>query len=400
MSYAVVVTSFTKSKTPVEQLYEDMATVGQAPTSLSSQDRLDRFYRYSQYEISDLREEISSLEDKSAINGEQANAFDHCSARIAGFADSIRDAASFLPAHDQRTYCEAIKALTEELQKAKSSVAPRQKFSFKKKNASAVSINDAAELAAQRRLRGPEYPSDSSAATSSFAVTPGTGFQTPAREAISEDVSEPSFNSSSDLNAIRKPSFSQSSSIKISGHTDQHIILPSSASHATTQGTLSNLSNCVVDMSVPTASAKPFAGLTLKEIESSLIVCGHVNGPAHLTGISDSTVVVACRQFRMHESKDVDVYLHCGSRPIIEDCSNIRFAPLPDPYITKAEQGVTNQFDQIDDFKWLRSEPNPNWSVLDPSMRVEDGIWTEVVPGKAGVGHTEILAQANVRKTT
>jgi len=53
-----------------------------------------------------LREEVLSLEDKSAINGEQANAFEHCSARIGAFADSIRDAASFLPAHDQRTYSE------------------------------------------------------------------------------------------------------------------------------------------------------------------------------------------------------------------------------------------------------------------------------------------------------
>ena len=86
-------------------------------------------------------------------------------------------------------------------------------------------------------------------------------------------------------------------------------------------------------MSVPTASATPFAGLTLRDVDRSLIVCGHVDGPAHLTGISNSTVVVACRQFRMHESRDVHVYLHCGSRPIIEDCEGIRFAPLPNAYV-------------------------------------------------------------------
>jgi Tubulin binding cofactor C len=42
---------------------------------------------------------------------------------------------------------------------------------------------------------------------------------------------------------------------------------------------------------------------------------------------------VTCRQFRMHECKNVDVYLSCSSRPIIEDCSGIRFSQLPDTYV-------------------------------------------------------------------
>jgi len=90
----------------------------------SNKDRLDRFYRYSQHEITgtlsfcspsinqlkltrpDLREQIVALEDRSTTNGEQANAIDHCTARIAGYADAVQDACSFLPPHDQRTYSE------------------------------------------------------------------------------------------------------------------------------------------------------------------------------------------------------------------------------------------------------------------------------------------------------
>lgn len=59
-----------------------------------------------------------------------------------------------------------------------------------------------------------------------------------------------------------------------------------------------------------------------------------MNGPAHLTGVEDSVVVVACRQFRMHESRGVDVYLWCGSRPIIEACEGVRFAPLPSCFVS------------------------------------------------------------------
>ena len=89
-------------------------------------------------------------------------------------------------------------------------------------------------------------------------------------------------------------------------------------------------------MSVPTAKVQgtPFPGLTLKNIKDSLIIAGRVAGPVHITGLSHSIVVVIARQVRIHECKDVDVYLHCTSHPIIEDCSNMRFAPLPPCFVS------------------------------------------------------------------
>jgi hypothetical protein len=87
-------------------------------------------------------------------------------------------------------------------------------------------------------------------------------------------------------------------------------------------------------MSVPTANNAPFAGLMLKNIKGSLIIAGHVAGAAHITGVENSIIVVASRQVRMHDCQNVDVYLHCASRPIIEDCSNIRFSPIPQCYVS------------------------------------------------------------------
>lgn len=132
---------------------------------------------------------------------------------------------------------------------------------------------------------------------------------------------------------IRKPSFSQATNVSISGHTGLHIILPSSASHATASGSLTSLKRCIVDMSVPTANGAPFAGLALKNIKSSLIIAGRVAGAAHITGIEDSIIVVDSRQVRMHDCKNVDIYLQCASRPIIEDCNNVRFSPIPECHV-------------------------------------------------------------------
>lgn len=318
----------------------------------------------------------------------------------------MKDVSSSLPAYDRRTYSDAIKGLSTKLQDARAKVAPRQKFSFKsafttKKNESAISLNDAAVLADQKRLDAPGYASDISG-TSSFVTTP---YETdsPTRGQLVEDdetekpptseETQPTFLAQA--SRVRM-SFSQSTSISINNHANQHIILPASAAHATTSGTLSNLQYCVVDMSSPTAVGQPFATLTLKNIDRSLIICGHVSGAAHLTNVTNSVIVVASRQFRMHESKACDVYLHAAGRPIVEDCNGVRFAPLPDAYLKEADKAIANQWQEVDDFKWLRAEPSPNWSVLDESKRVTEGVWRDVVPGGPNMGAEDVLKAAGV----
>lgn len=315
----------------------------------------------------------------------------------------MKDASASIPAYDRRTYSDAVKALSSKLQDARAKVAPRQKFSFKssfntRKNESAISLNDAAELADKKRRDAPGYTSDLSA-SSSFITTPNET-NSPATEqsdAIENIHRSGESNQETLAQADRlRMSFSQSASVTINNHANQHIILPASASHATSSGTLSNLHRCVVDMSSPTATGNPFATLTLKNIHQSLIVCGHVSGAAHLTNITDSTIVVNARQFRMHDSKACDVYLHASGRPIIEDCSGIRFAELPEAYLKEADRAVPNRCLEVDDFKWLRAEPSPNWSVLEATRRVPEEVWRDVVPGRPDLGTEDVLKAVGV----
>jgi tubulin-specific chaperone C len=133
---------------------------------------------------------------------------------------------------------------------------------------------------------------------------------------------------------IRRPTFSNASSVSVDQHYGLHIMLPSSASNATVPASITSLRHCVVDMSIPTTDGKPFASLTVKGVKESLIICGQVDGPAHITGVEHSAIVVSCRQFRMHNCIDVDVYLSCTSNPIIEGCSRIRFSKIPKNYVS------------------------------------------------------------------
>lgn len=142
--------------------------------------------------------------------------------------------------------------------------------------------------------------------------------------------------------AIKSPSENHSggfaatgiSSVSVDDYHKLHIMLPAAGSTSTVPVSLTSLDRCIVDMTIPTANGKPYASLTSKGIKESLLICGQVNGPAHITGIKRSVIVVSCRQFRMHNCSDVDVYLSCSSNPIIEDCSNIRFGRIPKAYVS------------------------------------------------------------------
>jgi hypothetical protein len=52
---------------------------------------------------------------------------------------------------------------------------------------------------------------------------------------------------------------------------------------------------------------------------------------------------------------------------------------------------VENFYDQVDDFKWLKAEHSPNWSVMEAAKRVKDAVWKDIVPGGPNTGLEDIL---------
>ncbi|OAP65457.1 hypothetical protein AYL99_01429 [Fonsecaea erecta] len=396
--------------------------VAEPPGELSHQ---QRFFNYFQHEITALQDEMDRLAETALIGGERSDAMDHCLAGITRLSGEVKDASGYIPPYDQRTYGEAIKALQEKLEETRKSHAPKPKFSFKSKSPSALSLSDAAELAAEKRRGVPGYLSPSPNA--SFVNTPSY-INTPANERVQDEQEDSIPEGNEDARQGGKsavttetdpkakspqtdsapesdrPSLSTTAtSTSISNQSGTHIILPSSAPNTRTPCSLSKLSGCVVDLSVPTTATAPFASITITSVSSSLILCGSVSGPAHITGVKGSVLVLKCRQFRMHDCENVDVYLHCTSRPIIENCKGIRFAVLPkfhsDLISTSQEDpsAVPNQWDQIDDFKWLSlDKPSPNWSLLPAEDNIPDETWREIVPGGPGWSVGDILKAVGV----
>ena len=168
-------------------------------------------------------------------------------------------------------------------------------------------------------------------------------------------------------------------------------------------------------------------------------------------------LAVSSRQVRMHECKNCTVYLRCSSRPIIEDCTGIKFAPLPaihvsppklkpprtplqhpfliqEGYIeidsaihfppppphpatlsllfykkspktntstpqdlpTPNESVHPNLWNQIDDFKWLKAEPSPNWSIQPTEDLVPGETWQQVISGNSRGKLDDLLSATKV----
>jgi len=47
--------------------------------------------------------------------------------------------------------------------------------------------------------------------------------------------------------------------------------------------------------------------------------------------------------------------------------------------MVSSDEEVKNQWDQVDDFKWLKMEPSPNWSILPVQERLGDEICGHVI---------------------
>lgn len=112
--------------------------------------------------------------------------------------------------------------------------------------------------------------------------------------------------------------------------------------------------------------------LHIKHVRGCEILCGPVSSSVFVDHCRDSTLVVPCQQLRTHNTTATQVYLHVTSRPIIEDCSGVSFAPFTWSYPTldrdfevSGLDRTRNNWTQVDDFNWLSaSTPSPNWTVV------------------------------------
>lgn len=134
---------------------------------------------------------------------------------------------------------------------------------------------------------------------------------------------------------------------------------------------LSNLTNCKVYLEGKCRA------LYVNKLRNCQVYTGPVTASVLIDDVEGSTLMLASQQIRIHSTKNTDFYLRVRSRPIVEYTSSVRFAPYAFHYsgIEDALQAAnlleeTGEWENVDDFRWLRAVQSPNWSILPPSERV------------------------------
>ncbi|KAJ3010769.1 UNVERIFIED_CONTAM: hypothetical protein HDU68_001992 [Siphonaria sp. JEL0065] len=288
------------------------------------------------------------------------NASSEVQARLAVLEKAVSDAQLFLPAYDVRRCVQLLADLSTAVTKEKEK--GRKKFAFKSK-----------------------LPPKT---TASPPPTTPTATTIPSEK--QQETFLPPPNATVFANAT-DATLQPTTTITGSSTTDSPPDVSSSEVY------LSNLTNCIVDLRL----LSPVGAVHIKSALNCVILCGGIKGSVLIDGMKNSTLVSACRQFRMHNSTNSRILLHVSSKPIIEDCDKIIFGPyvggtilledlskegkttssnnnnnssneepplsIPDwlDIVTRAElglvEGSNGRWFQVEDFNWLKSTASPHW---------------------------------------
>ncbi|KAG0262649.1 hypothetical protein BG011_009956 [Mortierella polycephala] len=262
-------------------------------------------------------------------------AIDSLVQRIHALEKTVTDKISILAPFDARMCIEAIKSMSEQLNQLRTKLIPKQKFSFK-----------------SRKTTGASSP-----AVSSLSSPPSA---TPKPTAPALDYSQ--FMRFEDRSGEHL--FIGTLPVPSSG-TGQEVFMAKDVA-------LTNLTDCTINL----VHDIPLGAIHIKNLKHCTLVIPPVSGSILLHDCEGCTLIGACHQSRMHTSSNMNIYLHVTSEPIIEDCTDMRFAPygqiLPAEQLDRLFETAQlskekNFYDKVKDFNWLRQQQSPNWRLMEPS---------------------------------
>ncbi|KAK7019844.1 tubulin-folding cofactor C [Favolaschia claudopus] len=284
------------------------------------------------------RTELESRVEALKSTQPTTDALQTLSVELAKLTKTLSDATGSIPSYDQRQYELQLKGLQTSLEQLRASL-PKTKFAFKRKAA---------------------LPTSSAAAS----VVP-------------------------ELPSSQRVSAAMSSNLTLSSYSMRYLTAAaiSNASQATDLA-ISDLDKCIVNLLSDASSTFRISALHIRNLTDSVLLLPVIEGSVLLHDLRRCIIVVGCHQFRMHTSTNVDVYLSIPSNPIIEHCSEIRFASYP-PVLSASKDATFSEGLSVQDFSHIKSTPSPNWTMLPPEHRNKH--W----PTDASLSETALLGVIN-----
>uniref|UniRef100_A0A8D8Q2W8 Tubulin-specific chaperone C n=1 Tax=Cacopsylla melanoneura TaxID=428564 RepID=A0A8D8Q2W8_9HEMI len=266
---------------------------------------------------------ISEMEEGTNDNKEKLiERFADVSKQLLLLNHTIIDAKIFLPSYDMKMYNNKLQDLTEHANVLEAKLLPRKKFGFKKAD--------------------------------KVKPTSGEG------DKIEETVKDVKNKDAVDF--VKKSYGYETKDIGFRDKNNETLEL-SGEDVNKKPISLSNIDSCTIKVNGNASTVH------MNNIRNSTIYLGPVSNSVFIDTCTDSTLYFACHQMRMHTSVNTCVYLHVTSRPIIENCKGIGFAPVVDIdselFQMSGLDANKNHWNEVDDFNWLSvEEKSPNWFVI------------------------------------
>ncbi|XP_044982962.1 tubulin-folding cofactor C [Hordeum vulgare subsp. vulgare] len=238
----------------------------------------------------------------------------------------VAEASHSLPPYELRSALAAVSDLRAAHKLAASEIRPKKSFSFRNKS-------KATKNPAQDSPPLPQPPPEQPKPNKPNAILPGFGFRSRNGATLVKDL-------------------------RASNEKDGDF-------------TLADLVSCEVYLKGKCRA------LYIHKLRDCRVFIGPVFGSVLIEDVERCTFVMAAHQIRIHEARETDFYLRVRSRPIIEDCSGVRFAPHTLKYVgiedDLRDSGLaedTGNWANVDDFKWLRAVQSPNWCLVPEEERL------------------------------
>jgi len=285
------------------------------------EDSVDIFYKNFNPLILTIKEEIQK--SPNLPKSEIADHLDTIVKKISDAQKHVSDSSFYLPSYDKKKAQNTVNDLNEEFQSMQDQVLPKKKFGFKGKK--------------QQTVAKTEDKVDSKP-----AKTPSKLFNNSNDHSVSSKIGEriELFNSDVDCKDVN----------------------------------LSDLSDCVVIIKGHPST------LHMTNISNTTVLSGPVATSVFIEGCKSSTLSLSCQQLRTHSTTDTSIYLHVTSKAIIEDCTDVSFAPydwsyegMEDDFKAAGLDRGVNNWSQVGDFNWLaKDKASPNWTIIPEEERRKD----------------------------
>ena len=219
---------------------------------------------------------------------------------------------------------QTVTSLTHRLQRVQKASAPKRKFEFRPasiKAETSVTIVNPPIVGNEGNTMA--RPSDTKAPPS----------QKPARETSTNPTQTFKDELETSLHTIDPSKQFSSNKFELQSLFGVHWVPEEQLFHAPSTS-LIDIQDSLIDLSPSTPINSSLSALFVRDVRRSLIICKAVGGATHITSMQGSTLVLGSRQVRLHHCTDCVLYLRCDSRPIIENCKGISFAPMPLPFVS------------------------------------------------------------------